>query len=331
MATQTTESSLDELAKGLATGTLSRGKAIRWMGGALLGAALASLPGMAWANDCRRLGRECRRDAQCCSRNCVRRGDHKVCGCPEGKTRCGVRCVNLDRNERHCGECFNRCEEGEECVAGECQGEGGCPPGTTECGTQCCQTGETCLQGLACCPNAQVCGTGTSAICCPSAATCVDGFCECDDPDALACGDQCVACEGGTVNSETCLCECPSGTTLIGSTCCPTAQLCGTGTSATCCQPGDTCVNGACQGGEVTCTPGEPCGPNNAGRCWNNANDSGTTCSCPGGGLGFFSCVEDCSMCSGTSFPAGTVCVMAETSCTFINSEVACVLPCPPA
>src|SRR5215212_690313 len=29
------ELSLDELAKGLASGTLSRGKAIRWMGGAL--------------------------------------------------------------------------------------------------------------------------------------------------------------------------------------------------------------------------------------------------------------------------------------------------------
>ena len=73
MATQTTERSLDELAKGLASGTLSRGKAIRWMGGALLGAALASVPGVAWANDCRRLGRECRRDSQCCSRNCIRR------------------------------------------------------------------------------------------------------------------------------------------------------------------------------------------------------------------------------------------------------------------
>jgi hypothetical protein len=55
MATETREHSLDELAKELATGTLSRGKAIRWMGGALLGAALASVPGLAWANDCRRL------------------------------------------------------------------------------------------------------------------------------------------------------------------------------------------------------------------------------------------------------------------------------------
>ena len=57
------ELSLDELAKGLASGTFSRGKAIRLVGGALLGAALASVPGVAWANDCRRLGRACRRDS----------------------------------------------------------------------------------------------------------------------------------------------------------------------------------------------------------------------------------------------------------------------------
>jgi hypothetical protein len=41
--------SLDELAKGLASGTTSRGKALRWMGGALVGAAVASVPGLAWA------------------------------------------------------------------------------------------------------------------------------------------------------------------------------------------------------------------------------------------------------------------------------------------
>ena len=165
MATQTTEHSLDELAKGLATGTLSRGKAIRWMGGALLGAVLASLPGVAWANDdCRRLGRECRRDSQCCSRNCVRRGDDKVCGCPTGQSRCGDRCVNLktneghcgscsercgtnqtccngncvnlQRNENHCGRCGNRCEQGEECVHGECRGSPpACPPEEQNCCT----------------------------------------------------------------------------------------------------------------------------------------------------------------------------------------------------
>jgi|SRR5829696_351829 len=160
MATQTTERSLDELAKGLATGTLSRGKAIRWMGGALLGAALASVPGVAWANDCRRLGRECRRDSQCCSKNCVRRGDDKVCGCPEGKTRCKDRCVNLDRSEHHCGECFNRCDEGEECVNGVCGGgEPMCGPNPP------CPEGQECVQEI-CRP-----------VCTPS---CPEGVCRCE-------------------------------------------------------------------------------------------------------------------------------------------------------
>jgi hypothetical protein len=154
------ELSLDELAKGLATGTLSRGKAIRWMGGALLGAALVSFPGLAWADDCRRLGRECRRDSQCCSRNCIRRGDDKVCACPEGKSRCGDRCVNLDRNERHCGECFNRCAEGQECVDGVCQG--GCPD-TQICGDSCCTADESCWSNA----------TGQIAICCSNDPPCV--------------------------------------------------------------------------------------------------------------------------------------------------------------
>lgn len=43
--------SFDELAKGLASGTVSRGKALRMVGGALLGAALASVPGVALADD----------------------------------------------------------------------------------------------------------------------------------------------------------------------------------------------------------------------------------------------------------------------------------------
>src|SRR5215207_1814453 len=91
-SSQEVATSFDELAKGLANGTLSRGKAIRLVGGALLGAALASVPGVAWADD----------------------------RCSEGQTRCGDRCVNLQRNERHCGSCFHRCAEGEECVSGRC-------------------------------------------------------------------------------------------------------------------------------------------------------------------------------------------------------------------
>jgi hypothetical protein len=203
MATQTTESSLDELAKGLATGTLSRGKAIRWMGGALLGAALASLPGVAWANDCRRLGRACRRDSQCCSRNCIRRGDDKVCGCPEGQDRCNDRCVNLDRNENHCGDCFNHCADGVECMHGECQG-GSCPPERTLTEGDC-----NCVF---------VCGDPF-----PSPATCQD------NPNCL-CWETTEGtgfCGGAGDCSQTCTSsdQCPSGWKCVPNTCCGTVCI----------------------------------------------------------------------------------------------------------
>src|SRR5215216_5363465 len=192
-------SSLDELAKGLANGTLSRGKAIRWMGGALLGAALASVPGVAWANDCRRLGRECRRDSQCCSKNCIRQGDDKVCACPEGKTACNERCVNLDRNENHCGECFNRCAEETTCVNG------------------------------ACCPNAQVCGTGTSLTCCAEGERCVDGVC---GPACVSNGGDCTA------NSECCSGNCSN------SICCASGRVgLSNGTCALPCSGAEVCPN----------------------------------------------------------------------------------------
>jgi hypothetical protein len=46
---ETTSSYFDELAKGLANGTISRRQALRWMGGALVGGVLASIPGVALA------------------------------------------------------------------------------------------------------------------------------------------------------------------------------------------------------------------------------------------------------------------------------------------
>jgi hypothetical protein len=88
--------SLDELAKGLATGTLSRGKALRLMGAALVGGALASIPGTAWAARCPSPRIRCR--GQCCPTGvttCVGTGGNKTCGpCPSGTTLCGGNCVS---------------------------------------------------------------------------------------------------------------------------------------------------------------------------------------------------------------------------------------------
>jgi hypothetical protein len=66
-------SSFDAVAKGLASGTVSRGKAFRLMGAALVGGTLASvgLGGVAAADDlCKPTGKKCKKNSQCCSGNC---------------------------------------------------------------------------------------------------------------------------------------------------------------------------------------------------------------------------------------------------------------------
>jgi len=71
MTEETRESSFDALAKGMASGTVSRGKALRLMGAALVGGTLASVPGIASAAAPRRPnGRKCKQNSQCASGNC---------------------------------------------------------------------------------------------------------------------------------------------------------------------------------------------------------------------------------------------------------------------
>jgi hypothetical protein len=86
----TKERSFDELAKGLATGTISRGRALRMLGATLAGAAFASIPGAAWAAKCKPLLQKCMANRQCCSKNCIKnpRGRGRICGCLTGQTLC---------------------------------------------------------------------------------------------------------------------------------------------------------------------------------------------------------------------------------------------------
>jgi len=84
------------------------------------------------------------------------------------------------------------CDDGETCVGpnGLC-----CSPGFRGCGTSlCCGPGETCLGDLACCPNAQVCGT----VCCAKSQSCSDpnnGVCSpcsnCSAPNQQCCFGEC--------------------------------------------------------------------------------------------------------------------------------------------
>jgi hypothetical protein len=174
------ESSFDELAKELASGSLSRRKVLRLMGGVLVGSALASIPGIAWAKP-KPIGAKCKDNLKCASGLCV----DGVCGCPSDSTPCGASCcdspedlccngvctnVVFDRN--NCGACGNRCAEGEDCCGGRCV-----PLNTTE--------------------NCGCCGCG-----CLEAEICVNGSCQCPEPGQSVCANVCCP-EGHCVIDET--------------------------------------------------------------------------------------------------------------------------------
>ena len=109
---QTRDHSFDELAKGLANRSLSRRDALKWVGAAITGGLLASVPGVAWA---------------------THKPGHKQPppppesppppppGCPEGKIDCGSGCIDPSTDYHNCGGCGNLCF-GNECCGGICCG-----------------------------------------------------------------------------------------------------------------------------------------------------------------------------------------------------------------
>jgi Stigma-specific protein, Stig1 len=210
---QTTNRTFDELARALASGTLSRGKALRLMGAALVGSALGSIPGVAWAGDDR-----CSEGQTRCGERCVNlKTNERHCGscrnrCRSTQTCCKGRCVNLQRNERHCGECFNRCDEGEECVNGVCGGgEPICDPPCTDAEHECAEVpggGQTFCQPI--CPGCN---------------------CSCFDL-ADGTGVACVACEVGCPRAPND--DCSRCATDFPGTICVVTPL---STAPICCQP----------------------------------------------------------------------------------------------
>src|SRR5688572_11114130 len=88
------EQSLDELARGLASGSISRGRALRLMGAALVGGALGSVgigEAAAAPIGCKADGKKCKNGNQCCSLNC----SGGICvSCPPGQELCNGSCVS---------------------------------------------------------------------------------------------------------------------------------------------------------------------------------------------------------------------------------------------
>lgn len=117
--------SLDELAKGMASGTISRGRALKLVGGAFLGGALSFLSFTDVA-EARLRRRRRRRGARCpasgsgCDVRCV--NTTRDCACV--RTVEGTRvCVHPCCSDRPCSSSFGtRCNAGEVCMRNDCPG-----------------------------------------------------------------------------------------------------------------------------------------------------------------------------------------------------------------
>jgi hypothetical protein len=105
MSPEARERSFDALATGLASGSISRGRALKLMGAALIGGTLASLGiGEAAADEeCKPVDKKCRKNAQCCSGNCSKSGTSSfgICACQPNDGSCSS-------NDQCCsGNCVN--------------------------------------------------------------------------------------------------------------------------------------------------------------------------------------------------------------------------------
>ena len=220
------ESFFDDLARGLADGSITRGKALKLMGAAVVGGTLGSLGvgGVAVADEeCKPTGKKCRKNAQCCSGKCE--GNICVAACPSGQVMCGGSCVS------------NSCLTGQTFNTTTCQCE--CPSGQEVCGGSCVSSS---------CPTGQTLNTST---CQCEAVVCVEGT-------TTGCGT-CVSNEPGAGN-RACICQTlPGGTGQI----CYYGSVSSFDSCAACAAyPGSVCVeptNGtfACV---YPCVNGAPCG-----------------------------------------------------------------------
>jgi hypothetical protein len=185
----TEEHSFDQLARGLASGSVSRKQALKVLGGALLGGVLASIPGVALAQNAG--------GNSACDEFC-----HTVFGgqeaglCTSAAARGGGPCFectpgvgpgpNFTPPECAAGEEFNEDTCQCEATTVPCPGRaaGPCPAGATCCsppsrpdnaiccapGTTCCTgTGEFSFAATCCAPLVPVCGHGPtgSPVCRP--------------------------------------------------------------------------------------------------------------------------------------------------------------------
>ena len=343
----TSELSFDNLARGLASGAFSRRQAMRLLGGAVVGSALALIPGVARAApngpQCKPLHDKCTTNVQCCSRFCDKNG--KQCSCPEGtEIACNNRCVpTCDDPTDPCkvslcdpttGKCVvanapdgTPCEDGNPCTLVDTCKSGQCQAGPVK---TCGPSGNPCAV-LVCDKTTGVCEPqpgNRGAVCRPSAGPC---------DVAETCTGESVLCPTDQFEPATKVCRPSAGPCDVADTCtgasadCPTDQLRASGvacgptptqceTRATCtgltatCPPNPITVGGSCNDNDP-CTVNDQCAP--TGTC------AGTPRICPTGQI----CVSGTCQCPAGRCGAGclgTTCGTATSPTCCTGSQICC-------
>jgi len=170
--------------------------------------------------------------------------------CADGQTTCGGKCIDLQTNAQHCGDCGRACAEGRACEAGECVAS--CSDGLARCGSSCVDLKIDTLNCGSCsvaCLGGTSCKEGVCAGGCDEGQTLCGGACvdmQTDEANCGACGSPCAAdriCSGGK-----CVVDCPAGTTDCSSQCVDTqSNVLHCGGCGLMCPSGFTCEAGDCK------------------------------------------------------------------------------------
>lgn len=238
-----------------------------------------------------------------------------ACGpeCPEGQKKCGERCVNLQNDPSHCGDCDTKCDAGKLCEAGACSVS--CQAGLKECGGTCVNTKTDerhCGDCNNACKSGEACTESKCEVGCPEGQTACSGLCVNTKTDLKNCGACGTTCkEGEACKDGACTAECPKGLTSCGSACVNTqANQSHCGACDAKCDDGKVCNAGKC---ELQCTTGlTDC----SGACVNTKLDRQHCGACGNVCKGGEECKnQTCELNCGTGFEnCGGVCVNTQAS-----------------
>ena len=118
----------------------ARRRIVGGLGGTLLG--LLALPSLAPAA-CKKAGRRCDRNADCCDHATCKQEE---CACKNSFKACDGRCVDLAKDEQHCGRCDKTCAGFETCCGGGCVDVKADADNCGACGSEC-EASELCDDG----------------------------------------------------------------------------------------------------------------------------------------------------------------------------------------